>query len=110
MTTTIFIISSVAYAAAGLSLDLEYLKLLQLISSSAQVLAIIGFSNGKLDNDELLKSSDSYELWSPKMLIIFEAIGLSEIVVRGINPSALGCAEELITFQLPHRQELLVII
>jgi hypothetical protein len=34
------------------------------------------------------------------MSVIFEAIGLYEIVVSGIDPSPLASAEELITFQL----------
>jgi hypothetical protein len=67
-------------------------------------------SNVKLDNVEVLKSSDGYELWSQKMSVIFEAMGLYEIVVTGIDPSPLASAEELITFQLAQRQGLLVII
>jgi hypothetical protein len=44
------------------------------------------------------------------MSVIFEAIGLYEIVVLGIDPAPLASAEELITFQLAQRQGLLVII
>jgi hypothetical protein len=102
--------SSAADAAAGLGLDLEYLKLRQSISSSTKLSAVTVSSNVKLDNVEVLKSSDGYELWSQKMSVIFEARGLYEIVVSGIEPSPLASAEELITFQLAQRQGLLVII
>jgi hypothetical protein len=51
-----------------------------------------------LDNVEVLKSSDRYELWSQKMLVIFQAMSLYEIVVSGIDPSPCASAEELITF------------
>jgi hypothetical protein len=44
------------------------------------------------------------------MLVIFEVLGLYEIIVSGIDPSPLASAEELITFQLAQRQGLLVII
>jgi hypothetical protein len=102
--------ASAADAAAGLGLDPEYLKFRQSISSSAQLSAVTVSSNVKLDNVEVLKSSDSYEMWSQKMSVIFEAIGLYEIVVLGIGPSPLASAEDLITIQLAQRQALLVII
>jgi hypothetical protein len=92
--------SSAADAAASLGLDLEYLKYLQWISSSAKLSAVTVFSNVKLDNVEVLTSSDGYELWSQQMSVIFEAMGLYEIGVSGIDPSPLGSAEELITFHL----------
>jgi hypothetical protein len=63
-----------------------------------------------LDNVDVLKSFDGYELWSHKMSVIFEVMGLYEIVVSGIDPSSLASAEELITFQVAQRQGLLVII
>jgi hypothetical protein len=44
------------------------------------------------------------------MSVIFEAMGLYEIVVSGIDPSSLASVEELITFQLTQLQGLLVII
>jgi hypothetical protein len=90
--------SSAADAAAGLGLDLEYQKSRQLISSSAKLSAVTISSNVKLDNVEVLKSSDGYELWSQKMSGIFKAMGLYEIVVSGIDPSPLAAAEELIIF------------
>jgi hypothetical protein len=80
------------------------------MSSSAKLSAVTVSSNVKLDNVEVLKSSDGYELWSQKMLVIFEAMGIYEIVVSGIDPSPLASAEELITFQLAQQQGLLVII
>jgi hypothetical protein len=102
--------SSAVDAAAGLSLDPDYLKCRQSISSSAKLVAVTVFSNVKLDNVEVLKWSNGHELWSQKMSVIVEALGLYEIVVSGIDPSLLMCAEELITFQLAQRQGLLVII
>jgi hypothetical protein len=92
--------SSVADAPAGLGLDPEYLAFWQSISSLAELLAIIVSFNLKLDNVEVLKSSDGYELWFQKMSVIFEAMGLYQIVVLGIDPSPLASAEELIPFQL----------
>jgi hypothetical protein len=89
--------SSAADAAAGLGLDLEYLKFRQSISSSANLSAVTVSSNVKLDFVEVVKSSNSYELWSQKMSVIFEAMSLYEIVVSGIDPSPLASAEELIT-------------
>jgi hypothetical protein len=44
------------------------------------------------------------------MLVIFEAMGLYEIDVSGIDPSLLVSVEELITFQHAQRQGLLVMI
>jgi hypothetical protein len=63
-----------------------------------------------LNTGEVLKSSASYEVLSQKMLGIFDAMGLYEIGVSGIDPSPLASVEELITFQLEERQEHLVII
>jgi hypothetical protein len=91
---------SAADAAASLGLDPDNLKFRQSISLSAKLLAIIISSNIKLDIVEVLKSSDGYELWSQKMSVILEAMGLYERVVTGIDPSPLASAEELITFQL----------
>jgi hypothetical protein len=54
--------SSAADAAAGLGLDPDFLKFLQSISSLAQLLAVTVSSNVKLDNVEVFKSSDGYEL------------------------------------------------
>jgi hypothetical protein len=102
--------SSAADAAAGLGLDPEYLKFGQSISSSAKLSAVNGSSNVKLDNVEVLKSSDGYELWSQKMSITFQTMGLYEIIVSGMYPSPLASAVESITFQLAQRQGLLVII
>jgi hypothetical protein len=92
--------SSAADATVGLRLDPEYLKFRQSISSSAKLWAVTVSSNVKLDNVEVVKSSDGYELWSQKMSDIFEAMGLYEIVVSGIDPSLLASAKELITFQI----------
>jgi hypothetical protein len=102
--------SSAVDAAAGLGLDPEYLKFRQSISSSAKLSAITVSSHVKLDIVKVLKSSDGYELWSQKMSVIFEAMGLCESVVSGIDPSPLRFAEELLTFQLGQRQGLVVII
>jgi hypothetical protein len=63
-----------------------------------------------LDNVEVLKSSDGYELWSQKISVIVEAMGLYEIVVSSIDPSPLVSVEALITVQLAQQQGLLVII
>jgi hypothetical protein len=54
--------SSAAEAAAGLGIDPVYLQFQQSILSSANLLAITIFSNVKLDNVEVLKSSNGYEL------------------------------------------------
>jgi hypothetical protein len=43
------------------------------------------------------------------MLVIFEAMGLYEIVVLGIDLSRLTSTEELIIYQVAQRQELLII-
>jgi hypothetical protein len=102
--------SSATDAAASLSLDPDYLKFRQSISSSAKFSAVTVSSNVKFDNVEVLKSSDGYELWSQKMSVIFEAMGLYKIVVSDIDLSRLESAEEVITFQLAPRQGLLVII
>jgi hypothetical protein len=102
--------SSAVDAAASHGLDLEYLKFLQSISSSAKLSAVTVSSNVELANIEVLKSSNRYELWAQKMSVIFGARGIDKIVVSCINPSPLASAEELITFQLAQRQGLLVII
>jgi hypothetical protein len=102
--------SSATDTAAGLSLDPEFLKSQQSISSSAKLSAVTVCSNVKLDNVEVLKSSDWYELWSKTMSAMFEAKGLYETFVKGIDQSSLASAEELITFQLVQRQGHLVII
>jgi hypothetical protein len=92
--------SSAADASAVLGLDPENLKFRQSISSSAKVSAVTVSSNVKLDNVEVLKSCDGYELWSQNISVIFEAIGLYKIVVSGIDPTPLASVDELITFQL----------
>jgi hypothetical protein len=102
--------SSAAGTAPSLSLDPEYLKFWQSISSSAKLSPVTIFPNVKLDNVELLKSSDSYELRSQKISVIMVAMSLYEIVVSGIDLSPLASGEELITFQLAQRQGLLEII
>jgi hypothetical protein len=66
--------------------------------------------NLKLDNVEVLKSFDGYELCFYKISIIFKGMGLYKIIVMGIDLSPLASAEELITFQLTQRQGRLVII
>jgi hypothetical protein len=76
----------------------------------ANLSAVTIVSNLKLDNSEVLKSSDGDEVWSQKMSVIFEVTGYYEIVVSGIDPSPLGSGEEVITFQLAYRQGLQVII
>jgi hypothetical protein len=101
---------SAADATGSLGLDLEYLKFWSSIASSAKLSAVTIFSNVKLDNIELLMSSKGYEIWSQKMSVILKTMGHYEIVVSGIDPPPLTSAEKLITFQLVHQQELLVII
>jgi hypothetical protein len=91
-------LSSTADADAGLGFDPEYLKYWQSISLSAKLSAVTVSSNVKLDNVEVLKSSDGYDLWSQKMLVIVVVMGLYEIVVSGIDQSSLASAEDLITF------------
>jgi hypothetical protein len=108
-TITTIMMSSAADAAAGLGLHPEYFKFWQSISKLAKLSAVTVSSNVKLDNVEVLKSFDGYELWSQKLLGIFEVMGLYEIVETGIDPSPLTSGEELITFQLAQRQGLLVI-
>jgi hypothetical protein len=90
--------SSAAEPATGLGHDPDYLKFWQSISSSANLSADTVSSNVKLDNVDVSKSSDGYELWSQKMSVIVEAMGLYKSVVSGIDPSPLASAEELITF------------
>jgi hypothetical protein len=87
-----------ADAATVLGLDPESLKFWQWISPLAKLSAVTVSSNVKWNNVEVLKSADGYELWSQKMLIIWEAMGLKKIVLTGINPLPLASADELITF------------
>jgi hypothetical protein len=54
--------SSAADSAAGIGLGPDYHKFQQSILSLAQVLAIMVSSNAKLNNFEVRKSSDGYEL------------------------------------------------
>jgi hypothetical protein len=61
-------------------------------------LAITVSSVVQLDNFEVPASSDGFELWSQNMSVMFEAIGLYEIIVIGIYLSPRESAEELITF------------
>jgi hypothetical protein len=102
--------SSAADAAASLGLDQAYVKFRQSILLPAKLLVVTVSSNVKFDNIEVLRSSNSYELWSQKISLIFEAMGHYEIFVSGIDPSPLACAEELITFQIAQRQRLLLMI
>jgi hypothetical protein len=51
-----------AVAAPGLGLDMDYLKCRESISSWSKLLAITLTSNVKLNNVEVLKLSDGYEL------------------------------------------------
>jgi hypothetical protein len=44
------------------------------------------------------------------MSVIFEGMGLYEMVVAGIDPSPFASGEELITFQVAQRERLLVFI
>jgi hypothetical protein len=55
------------------------------ISSFAKLVAVTVSSNVKLNNVEVLKSTDGYELWLQKMSVIFKLMGLYEIVVSGID-------------------------
>jgi hypothetical protein len=103
-------LSSAADAAASLGLDLEYLRFWQSISSSGKLSSITISSTVKLDNIEVLKSSNGYELWSQKWLVIFEVMCLYQIMGLGKDPSPLAAAEQLITFQVAQRHGLLVII
>jgi hypothetical protein len=70
-TTTIILSASAAGAPASLGLDPEYLKFRQWISSSAQLSSTTISSYVKLNNVEVLKSSDGYELWSRNISLIF---------------------------------------
>jgi hypothetical protein len=92
--------SSATDGTAGLVLELEYVIFRQSISSSPKLSAVTVSSNVNLDNVDVLKSSESYELWSQSMLVIVEMIGLNEIIVKVINPLPVDSMEELITFQL----------
>jgi hypothetical protein len=86
--------SSAADAVAGLGLDLEYLKFRQSISSLGKLSAVTVSSNIKLNTVEVLKSSDSYELWSQKMSPIFEAMGLYQDCYIGDRPiSPCNCGK-----------------
>jgi hypothetical protein len=90
--------SSAADAAAGLGLDLEYLKFRQSISSSAKLSAITVSSNIKLDNVEVLSRPTAMNCGHQKMSVIFEGDGPVRNCCMGIDPSLLASAEELITF------------
>jgi hypothetical protein len=59
--------SSASDDVAGLGLDPESLKFQQSILSSVKLWAVTVSSNVKLDNVEVLKSSDGYELWAKRM-------------------------------------------
>jgi hypothetical protein len=91
-------LSSTADAATSLGLDPEYFKFQQSISLSAKLSAVTISSNVKLDNVEVLKSANGYDLWSQKMSVIFAAMGLYKILISGIDLSPLASAEDLITF------------
>jgi hypothetical protein len=82
------------------------LQFWQLISSLAKLSTVTISFNVKLDNVKVLKSSDSYELCSQEISVIFKAIGLYETFVSGIDPSPLASAEVLITLQIAQRQGL----
>jgi hypothetical protein len=56
-------------------------------------------SKVKLDNVDVLNSSDGYELWAQKIIVFSEAMSLYDIIISGIDPSPLATTEELITFQ-----------
>jgi hypothetical protein len=72
------------------------------------MVAITVSSNVKLNNVEVLKFSNGYELWLQKMSLIVEVLSSQEIVVTAINPSPLAFVEQWITFQLAQSQGLLV--
>jgi hypothetical protein len=91
---------STADTAAGLGLDPEYLKFWESILSQAKLSAITICANVKFNNVQVCKSSEGYGPWFQKMFIVFEAMGLYEIVVTGIDPSPLASVNILITFQL----------
>jgi hypothetical protein len=93
--------TSAADAAAGLGLDPKALKFRQSISLSAKLSAVIVSSKIQLVNIQVLQSSDGYEQWSQKMSVIFEAMGLYEIVESGIDPSTSASTEASLTFLLP---------
>jgi hypothetical protein len=76
----------------GLARDPEYLKFRESISSLARLSAETGSSNIESDNFEVPKSSDSYEMWSQKILVIFEAMGLYKVFVIGLDLSPLTSA------------------
>jgi hypothetical protein len=71
---------------------------------------LIASSYIMLDTGEVLKLSDSYELYSPKMSAFFEAMGGYEIVVMAIDETQLMATKELLTSQLAQQQGLLIVI
>jgi hypothetical protein len=71
---------------------------------------ITGSSNIKLDNIEVFKLSDSYELYSKKISVIFEEMGHYKIDVFNIDPLSLTIVAKLMNFQLDQEHEFLIII
>jgi hypothetical protein len=61
-------------------------------------LAVTVTPNAKSDNIDVLKASDSYDLWSHKILGIFEALGEYQIGVMALDPLQLKSVKELIIF------------
>jgi hypothetical protein len=98
------------WCCSGLGIYLEYPIFWQSISSSVKPSAVTVSSNVTLDKVEVLISSEGNELWSQKMSVILDTMGLYEIVIMGIDSSLLVSSEELITFHLVQQQGLLVII
>jgi hypothetical protein len=89
MMTTMILSPPAADAAGGLGLDPDYRTFRQSISSSAKLSAVTIYSNVKLDTVDVPKSSDGNELWSQKIWVIFEAMGVYKIVVSSIDSSPL---------------------
>jgi hypothetical protein len=83
---------SAADAAASLGFDLEYRIFRHLISSPDSLSAVTISANVMLNHLEVLKLSDGYELWSQKISVPFEAIGLYDIILTGIDLSPLASA------------------
>jgi hypothetical protein len=91
-------LSSTADGATDVSLNQRYLKFRTSITSWANLSAITISSNVKLCNLEVVKLYDGSEQWLRKISVIFEAMGLYELFVSGIDPSPLASAEDLLTF------------
>jgi hypothetical protein len=91
---------STANAATTHGVNPDSLNFKQLISSWVKSLAATGPSNVKSNISKASKSFNGYELWSPKLSIIFEVMYLDEIVVSGIDPLPVVSAEEFNSFQL----------